>query len=694
MKSHPVTLYKYLFSVMFILFIHSALYSQKDESSVFYVNRGKNLEWLSFSSNNDALYRIISNEAFKHLENRKNLVTGLETKADWLAYQNSVKQKLCSSLSKFEKSPLNPEITGVLERENFVVERIIYESHPGFYVTASLFLPKVRQNPAPAIIYCLGHNVLGFRAETYQHIILNLVEKGFIVLAYDPIGQGERLQYLDSETGKSAIGSSTQEHSYAGVQTLFTGTSLADYFIWEGIRAVDYLSTRSEVDMKRIGISGRSGGGTQAAMIAACDDRILAAAPENYITNFKRLFQAIGPQDAEQNPWSGIVRGIDHPDFIHARAPKPNLIISTTNDYFNIQGARETFNEVKKSYSAFGMDENIQMIEDFGKHESTLNNRMALYAFFQQHLNLPGNNEDIKTKPFPVEELWSIKTGQVGSSKKGETIFSLNKKHFSKKSVPDSQFAQQIAHLAGIEFNRTLTSSVFTGKIYTDETVVEKYFLENQHEDYVLPVYVAGKKGSNSEKILVWMKPEGNEELFQHELINDLINQGYTVVSADLPGNGELNNPDYTGDGTIGEVRFNYLFGANLVGKSIAGIQAEAFDLLIQFIDTDARFQSKKLHALIEGTASASFLHYTAFKNPFEKTVLITQFLSEKDFIYEAFYNSDEAFYVVPGSLPYYNLSDLLKFHQKETYKVVPEFYKNLSENGKTEIVGFLNSGN
>ena len=181
-------------------------------------------------------------------------------------------------------------------------------------------------------------------------MILNLVEKGFIVLAYDPIGQGERLQYPDLVTGKSTIGSATQEHSYAGVQTLLTGSSLSDYFIWDGIRAVDYLCSRKEVDSGRIGITGRSGGGAQAAMIAACDDRILAAALENYVTNFKRLFQAIGPQDAEQNPWFGIAKGIDHADFIHARAPKPTLIISTTNDYFSIQGARETFNEVKKNH--------------------------------------------------------------------------------------------------------------------------------------------------------------------------------------------------------------------------------------------------------------------------------------------------------------------------------------------------------
>jgi cephalosporin-C deacetylase-like acetyl esterase len=122
---------------------------------------------------------------------------------------------------------------------------------------------------------------------------------------------------------------------------LLTGTSLTDYFIWDGIRALDYLETRPEVDMRRIGITGRSGGGTQAAQIAACDNRIYAAAPENYITTFKRLLQSIGPQDAEQNPYNAIAKGFDLPDFLHIRAPKPTLMLTTSNDFFSIQGARE-----------------------------------------------------------------------------------------------------------------------------------------------------------------------------------------------------------------------------------------------------------------------------------------------------------------------------------------------------------------
>ncbi|MDD4453460.1 MAG: acetylxylan esterase [Proteiniphilum sp.] len=678
--------------IILALLVTPLSYAQEGESSVFFVNRGKKQEWLSFPSKQDALYRIISNTAFEQLENRKNRLASLNTRSDWQKYQNEINQMLCASLSKFKKTPLNPETTGILVRDGVTIEKIIYESHPNFYVTASLFLPRKRQHPAPAIIYCSGHSELGFRSETYQHVILNLVEKGFIVLAYDPIGQGERLQYPDLETGKSTIGSSTQEHSYAGVQTLLSGSSLSDYFIWDGIRAVDYLYTREEVDRDRIGITGRSGGGTQAAMIAACDDRILAAAPENYVTNFKRLFQAIGPQDAEQNPWFGIARGIDHADFIHARAPKPTLIISTTNDYFSIQGARETFYEVKNSYAALGMTENVLMVENFGEHESILENRKAMYAFFQKFLNMPGNNEEIETEPFPAEELWSTQTGQVRSSKKGETVSSLNKTYFQRKQVPDNQLQKRITHLAGIEFNHNLTSSVFTGKVLRDEIVVEKYFLENQLEDYVLPVYVARKKGTDPEKILVWIKPEGNVEFLQSKLINTMINQGYTVISADLPGTGELNNPDYTGDSSIGQVRFNYLFGANLVGKSIAGIQAEAIDLLIQFIHTDTRFKLKKIHAWVEGTASVAFLYYTAFNHPFEKSVLITQFPSEKELVDEAIYDPEEAFYVVPGSLPYYQLSDLLQFHRKETFKIIPELHKELSEKAKTEIISFLHS--
>ncbi|MBT6765205.1 MAG: xylan esterase, partial [Prolixibacteraceae bacterium] len=554
-----------------LLLITNSIFSQETQKSVFHANRGNENNWLEYKNNNQALYDIITNKAFKLLEERTERVNKLKTRGNWINYQNELKTKLFVSLDKFEKTPLNPKITGKIKRDNFTVEKILFESHPNFHVTACFFLPNERQKPAPAVIYCSGHTELGFRSEVYQRVILNLVEKGFIVFAFDPIGQGERLQYPDPKTNKSMVGSSTKEHTYAGVQTLLTGTSLTDYFIWEGVRVLDYLETRKEVDMKRIGITGRSGGGTQSAMIAAYDERIYASAPECYITTFERLLQSIGPQDAEQNPYNAIANGFDHPDFMHLRVPKPTLIVTTTHDFFSQQGARESFAEAQKSYTAFNKSENIGMVEDFGVHESTKNNRESVYAFFQEHLKLPGDNTDKEMELFTVEELFVTETGQLGNSIKGETVFNLNQKYFEKKEIPQNELKEKIREISGIKFNREMKSAVYTGKFVDDDFEVEKYFLENDQKDFALPVYLIQNPEKETKNILVWLHAEGKEKVLESVFLPEMLKNGFTVISADLPGIGELFDPGFSGDGFIKKVPFNYTFGANMAGLSVPG---------------------------------------------------------------------------------------------------------------------------
>ena len=520
---------------LLILFQYAV--AQENNPSVFDPHSGRLTSWLSYNNHQNALYNIITTEAFELLDKRAEKVAQLESADDWKLYQKNLKASVFASLNKFEKTPLNVQLTGKIKRETFTVEKILFESHPNFYVTGCLFIPNKRQKPAPAIIYCSGHTDLAFRSETYQHVILNLVEKGFIVFGLDPIGQGERLQYVNAETGKSKIGSSTSEHSYAGVQTLLSGTSLSDYFIWDGVRTVDFLLARKEVDPARIGITGRSGGGTQTAMIAAYDERIQAAAPECYITTFKRLLQSIGPQDAEQNMYNAIKSGFDHPDFIHLRAPKPTLIITTTHDYFSQQGARESFAEAQKSYAALGKPENIAFTEDFGVHQSTPRNRETIYAFFQKHLNNPGNSSDSEVTIFKPEELWVTETGQIQTSIKGETTFSLNQKYFTKNELSVDELKEKIKELSGVKFNRKLTAAVFTGKYFSGETEIEKYFLETDKNDFVLPVYLINPKNPNG-KTLIWCSPEGKQAILNHEQLNYYLNQGFTIITANLPGIG------------------------------------------------------------------------------------------------------------------------------------------------------------
>lgn len=674
------------FSIVF-LFIFQ-LFAQELSKSVFY-SAGNNRPWILYQNNNQALYKIITNEAFTLLEQREERVNNLATKEDWINYQNELKSKFYSSLSKFQKTPLNTKVTGKLERENFTIDKIIFESHPGFYVTAALFIPKKLTKPAPAVIYCSGHTELGFRSEVYQSVIINLVEKGFVVFAFDPIGQGERLQYVDPETGKSKVGGPTTEHSYAGVQTLLTGTSLSDYFIWDGVRAIDYLETRPEVDMKRIGITGRSGGGTQSALIAAYDERIYAAAPECYITSFKRLLQSIGPQDAEQNPYNCIKNGMDHADFLHIRAPKPALIITTTHDFFSQQGARETFAEVQKSYLAFGQPENIQFTEDFGKHESTKNNRETLYAFFQKHLQLQGDKTDHEITPFKYEELLCTPTGQVATSMKGETVFSLNQKYFEKIEIQPNKLKEKIAELSGIDFKRKFTAAVYTGKIVEKNFEVKKYFLENDKKDYALPFFVISKMGSAQTKNLIWLSQNGKGEVLKSDLLSEFLNNGFTIISADLPGTGELSDSSFRGDGFVQNVPFNYTFGANLIVKSIPGIQAEALDLLLQFIQQE--FPGSKNNILSGENMESTVLHYAALKNPFAKIALLNPLQSNIDLIYTEYYSPQNAFNTVPGSLQFYNFEKLKSLLPKNSVGIEKLSFSNvINTTNNLNVTGIL----
>ena len=648
---------KHIFFI--VLFLYAVCVSaQENNPSVFYPHSGRFENWILYNNHQTALYDIITNEAFRLLSLREEKIKQLRSLEDWENYQKELKEKVFASLGKFEKTPLNVQVAGKITRENFTVEKILFESHPNFFVTGCLYIPKKRQKPAPAIIYCSGHTDIAFRGEVYQPVILNLVEKGFVVFGLDPIGQGERLQYVNPETGKSKIGGSTTEHSYAGVQTLLAGTSLSDYFIWDGVRTIDFLLTRKEVDPERIGITGRSGGGTQSAMIAAFDGRIRVAAPECYITTFKRLLQSIGPQDAEQNMFNAIKLGFDHPDFLHLRAPLPTMIITTTHDFFSQQGARESYAEAQKSFSAFEKPENLVFTEDFGVHQSTKKNREAMYAFFQNHLNNPGDSTDKIVEIFKPEELWVTKTGQLQTSNLGETVFSLNQKYFSKKDLSGAELNEKIKELAGVEFNRELTAAVYTGKYFSEETEIEKYFLENNQHDFVLPVYVFKNEKPNG-KTLVWLSPDGKKGIVKHAQLNYYLNEGYNILTADLPGIGELFDPDFAGDGYVQGVPFNYTFGAHLVGKTIPGIQAEGIDLLVQFAEKE--FPKTQLNALSDGELSTALLIFVSQKKVFSQVRFDRALKFGNDLIETEYYDPAKAYYVVPGSLPYFTFDEVTK---------------------------------
>ena len=648
-----------------ILSLISASTHAQDDLNVIQGNG----QWLEFTDARNSLYHHFTGQAYGHLEDRKNLIGKIESLDEWEFRQQWIRKTLLEVIGPFpEKTPLNAKITGTVAKDGYRIEHVVYESRPQFYVTASLYVPASlkRRDRAPAIIYCSGHSENGYRSKVYQNVIVNLVRKGFVVFAFDPVGQGERLQYFDAEKEKSLVGGPTSEHSYPGSQAFVAGTCQANYMIWDGIRAVDYLLTRKEVDPDRIGITGRSGGGTQAAYIAAVDDRIEAAAPECYITSFKRLLQSIGPQDAEQNFPNGISKGLDHADLLEVRAPKPTLMVTTTRDMFSIQGARETAAEVTRIYDAYGKGDHFGMVEDDAPHASTKKNREAMYAFFQKHLNNPGTSSD-EELALPAEaELMVTTSGQVLTSLGGETMHSLNQKYLQHKAGALRDARGNTHHLEEvIDYAKTLSgyrpssensSSVFVGRLQRNGYAIEKYFIKGEG-NYVIPYLLITPRQENGRTIL-YLHPDGkNAEAATGGQIESLVAKGFTVLAPDLVGTGETGAGDFKGDAYIGGVSHNVWYAGILVGRSITGLRAGDVGRLMNVIKKKS--PDAEIFAIALGEMTPVLLHAAAFIPDIKRIALIRPLVSYKSLVEQRIYHSEFIPTAVAGSLAAYDLPDL-----------------------------------
>ena len=641
-----------------------------------------------------ALYLHINTQAVSQLNERWAYVGGLKTKEDWLNRQAEVKTILTEIVGKFPaKTPLNPVITGTLKREGFTVEKLYFESRPGFFVTASLFLPSGKKGKLPAIVYCSGHSNNGFRSDAYQHMIINLARKGFVVLAFDPIGQGERIQYFDGN-GVSVFGP-TVEHSYPGAQSFISGLPLANYFIWDGIRVVDYLLTRKEVDPARMGITGRSGGGTQSAYIAAMDERILCAAPECYITSFDKLLRTQGPQDAEQNLLYALKKGFDLSDFIEVRAPKPTLIITTTRDMFSIQGARDVYSEAKNAFVALGDPHHLQMVEDDAGHASTLKNREATYVFFQQFLNNPGNPKDEEVELFDEKDLWVTPTGQVLKSLKSETLFSLNEKYTVEALKHDqsekqanvgfySDLPQKIKLLTGYREPVITKDYIFSGRLWRDNCSIEKYLIKGVGHYYIpllclssntntgkladgrgepndipLTPFKGGKYSPNTGKVVLLIDDQGKASAAaKGGLAERLALKGYKVIVPDLSGFGESGEGLPEGETNKQMVSLKNWFAGILTQYSPLAVRLEELKIIVDFINGSG--MTGTLTGIACGTSSSDLLHAAVIHRTFNQIALINPLMSFRSIVQEKDYLQKFVRSTPAGVIPNYDLPDLV----------------------------------
>jgi hypothetical protein len=372
--------------------------------------------------------------AQQQLSAREAAIAKIHTVSEAKARQAWVRAeilKLLAGLPDYQ-GPLHAKVTGSIDRPRYTIEKVIFESLPELYVTANLYLPK-EAGKHPGVLFPMGHWLQGKAGD--QRLAANLAMKGFVVLVYDPVGQGERQQAYDSRIGTSLIGDGVDQHLQAGGQSVLAGENFARYRIWDAKRALDYLVSRPEVDSGLIGCTGCSGGGTLTTYISALDPRIKVAAPACYVNSWRQLFA--GPTgDSEQSFPFFVSSGLDVADYIELFAPKPWLISSTLGDFFPIEGARHAYQESLDWYRIFGAEDHIRWAVGPGPHGTPLQIREAIYQWMIRWLkNGQGNFRDEPVDLAPDFDLWVTPTGQVG----GREIYQVIEEGFRHRLSPGTQ---------------------------------------------------------------------------------------------------------------------------------------------------------------------------------------------------------------------------------------------------------------
>jgi len=602
------------------------------------------------------LYAYLQAECGKQFDARRKAVAELKTPEDVKKRQDALRSKFVEALGGFpEKTPLNPKVVGTVRGDGFRVEKVIYESRPDHHVTANFYVPEGK-GPFPGVLVPCGHSDNGKASEAYQRVCILMAKNGLAVLCYDPIGQGERMQLLNAD-GKPAIKGNTTEHTHSGIGALLVGWSCASYRIWDGIRSIDYLAGRPEVDPKRLGCTGNSGGGTLTSYLMALDDRIAAAAPSCYVTTLERLFATIGPQDAEQNITGQVAFGMEQTDYVTMRAPRPTLMCTATQDFFDIQGCWTTFREAKRIYGMLGHAERMDLIEYNDKHGFSKPRREAAMRWMRRWLL--GVDDAPVEGDFPVfkdAELQCTQTGQVLADLKGKSVFDLNRDRENqlreiRASRSSAEVLAQVREVVGRVAPATTHDTVtnikwngFGGAL--GSTITEPGIR--------LPSLLVSPEPARNPALVLLLAGDGKSRAAAPGgPVERWAEQGHFVLAMDLRGYGELapeaKAPPFGADWK--EAFLGIHLNRSLVGQRAADILS-----FVKGLGPNAL----KPGGILVGTDGAvpAVLHAAVLEERFKEIVLENGLVSWASVVRTPVSQGQLA-NVVPGALMHYDLPDL-----------------------------------
>ena len=614
----------------------------------------------------ELLHTHLLKECDELLDARREAVRRLETPEAVRERIERVRKDWMAAIGPFpERTPLEARTVGVIQADGYRIEKVLYQSRPSHHVTGNLYVPE-GEGPFPGVLVPCGHSRNGKASGAYQSTCILMARHGFVVLIYDPIGQGERCQLLDDDGQPIVWG--TTEHTLTDIGARLTGVCAANYRIWDGIRSLDYLVSRPEVDPERIGCTGNSGGGTLTSYLMATDDRILAAAPSCYLTSLSRLFQTIGPQDGEQNITAQVALGIDHADYVTMRAPKPTLIVTATHDFFCIDGSWDSFREAKRLYGILGFGERVDLFEYPDKHGFSQPRREAALRWMRRWLqgidDAPTESElTLQTD----EALQVTESGQVVKDFGGRTVWDLSRERAEALAKDREAFWRdgskadclaEVRRLAGIRPMVAQPTIRHAGSVSREGYTIDRIRIEREGEPPVpallfLPTVREGKLPA-----VLYVDGRGK----QHGAgpggpIETLVRGGRVVLAIDIRGSGET-APAKPRQIHRNEYKLSYL--AIHLGRPLPGQRTEDILAALQVLQSREDIDPERIRLVGIERGGPVVLHAAALEERFSEVVVEEAIGSWMDVVATPL-AEQQLEQIVPHALQRYDLPDLVQ---------------------------------
>ncbi len=422
--------------------------------------------------------------------------------------------------------PPNPQArtVGSIARGGYRIEKIVFQTLPGVLVPAHLYVPDGLRGRAPAVLFYVGHWWPDSKTRPdFQAFCINMARLGFVVLTWDPFGQGER-------------GISSRDHRRT--EALPAGVAQQGFAEYETRCAMEYLLSRPEVDPERVGMTGASGGGYNTWITSALDDRIKVAIPVVGTSDFYEQISVTRPLDwyhaAEHCHFiPGLIRYADNHEFIAMMAPKPLMIIAASKDQsFPIAGVRSVYKYGRDLYRAYGLAERIAFFEDTAEgHGYQKQKREAAYGWMLRWLKNEGDGApftepETVTSAFDAAELRCFPPGENRAAGPGmiEAVRRLG-------AVSPRATAISLQEMMSWPSKAPPVIAAIWNMPVQRVTIASEEGLE-------VPAFLVRPKAVRG--LLVAIDDRGKEELLSALPLRDVLAKGWAVLGIDPRGIGEL----------------------------------------------------------------------------------------------------------------------------------------------------------